>query len=80
MDGEKINSTELMKIVFSHFGLNLDRLKEERKEFDFLIYETRKAKEATGNMAGFGLSESQRVIIDYDKDYDKFLVRREIRK
>ena len=33
-------------------------------------------KELTANMAGFGIEQSQRIIIDYDKNYGKFLVRR----
>lgn len=31
-------------------------------------------------MSGFGMEESQRIIIDYDKECDLVLVRREVRK
>lgn len=33
-------------------------------------------KKLTADMAGFGIEQSQRIIIDYDKNYGKFLVRR----
>ena len=33
-------------------------------------------KKLTADMVGFGTEQSQRIIIDYDKNYGKFLVRR----
>lgn len=43
---------------------------------DWGIAEVARVKEMTGNLAGFGTDRSQRVIIDYDKDYGYFVVRR----
>ena len=46
------------------------------KGLDWKIGNECDIKELTSDMAGFGTEQSQRVIIDYDKNYGKFLVRR----
>lgn len=43
---------------------------------DWMIGNECDIKALTADMAGFGTKRSQRVIIDYDRDYGKFLVRR----
>lgn len=43
---------------------------------DWVIGEEDALKELTADMAGFKPEKSQRVIIDYDKGFGKFLVRR----
>lgn len=65
--------------TYDHYGLDLLKMKENGEVHDFLICETEKAKDVTGNMAGFGMENSQQIIIDYDKDYSRVLIRR-IRK
>ncbi len=74
-DREEIS---LAEEVLIHFGLGtVEELKENGKEFDFVIYKSEDAKKVIGDMGGFGLGQSQRIIIDYDSNYDKVLVRRE---
>ena len=48
----------------------------EYKKVDFLIGKEEDIKELTNNMAGFGIEESQTVIIEYDKGYGHFIVKR----
>lgn len=43
---------------------------------DWMIGNECDIKNLTADMAGFGTEKSQRVLIDYDRDYGKFLVRR----
>lgn len=75
-DREKLSDSA--EETFIHFGLGtLEELKKVGKEFDFIIYKSEDARKVTGNMGGFGLEQSQRIIIDYDSNYDKVLVRRE---
>lgn len=68
--------------VFQHFGINLEeyrqRVQETGGSLNWKIGEQEAVEQLTGNMAGFGAAQSQRIIIDYDKDYDVFLVRQEI--
>ncbi len=71
--------------IFSHFGISEEAMKQQVKQgeaerIDFRICEKKKVKEATANMCGFGMEESQRIIIDYDKEYGLVLIRREVRK
>lgn len=69
-------STNFSIEVYKHFGLDLLQMKENGEEHDWGICEKENAGKLTGNMAGFGMDQSQRVIIDYDKDYGLVLVRR----
>lgn len=65
--------------VYEHYGVaeDYERIKSgEYEAVDFFISREEKLKEATANMAGFGTAKSQRVIIDYDKDYGWFMVKR----
>lgn len=68
--------------VFQHFGINLEeywqRVQETGGSLNWKIGEREAAEQLTGNMAGFGAAQSQRIIIDYDEDYDVFLVRQEV--
>ena len=72
---------ELTQEVFQHVGLEIETLKQQiGNDLDFLdwaICKTEDAAALTGNMAGFGMEHSQRIIIDYDKEYGYILVRRE---
>lgn len=49
---------------------------EEHGGMDWAVGDERNIREVTADMAGFGIKESQRIIIDYHKGYGKFLVRR----
>lgn len=62
--------------VYRHYGLDLLKMKENGEEHDWGICKKEDAARGTGDMAGFGMGQSQRVIIDYDKGFGKFLVRR----
>ena len=68
--------------VYEHYGASedMERIKSgEYKSVGLMIGREADLKELTANMAGFGTGKSQRVIIDYDKDYGWFLVRRILR-
>lgn len=69
-------STDFSIEVYRHYGLDLMDMKEKGEEHDWGICEKKEVKELTGNMAGFGMEQSQRIVIDYDKDYKWVLVRR----
>lgn len=74
----KENRPDTMKI-YEHYGASEDvkRIKSgEYKSVDFMIGREADLKKLTANMTGFGTGKSQRVIIDYDKDYGWFIVRR----
>ena len=65
--------------VYEQYGASedMERIKSgEYKSVGFMIGREADLKELTANMAGFGTGKSQRVIIDYDKDYGWFIVRR----
>lgn len=49
---------------------------EKYGSMDWRIGDEKDLGELTADMAGFGTKRSQRVIIDYDKNYGKFLVLR----
>lgn len=66
-----------MESVLKHFGLSFEKLRKEGKELDFAICNRSDVKKATGNLAGYGTEHSQRITIDYDREYDYVLVRRE---
>lgn len=67
---------DLLNEVYRHFGLDLSEMKARGEEHDWGICRKEDAKRITGNMAGFGMGQSQRLIIDHDKEYDWVLVRR----
>lgn len=65
--------------IYQHYGKEKDlkAIKSgEIKSVDFLIGTEEDLKELTADMAGFGTKQSQRVIIDYDKDYGYFIAKR----
>ena len=61
-------SMEFSIEVYRHYGLDLMGMKKKGEEHDWGICEKERTEELTGNMAGFGMEHSQRIIIDYDKD------------
>ncbi|MCI9197755.1 MAG: hypothetical protein HFH56_06105 [Lachnospiraceae bacterium] len=68
--------------IYEHYGVTEDyeRIKSgEYAAVDFKIFREEELKKATANMAGFGTAKSQRIIIDYDKDYGWFMVKRILR-
>lgn len=72
-------SSEKTVSILEHFGVSADEEKimsGEYKKVDFLIGKEEDIKELTNNMAGFGIEESQTVIIEYDKGYGHFIVKR----
>ncbi len=65
--------------VHEHYGAaeDCERIKSgEYEAIDFFIGREEELMDLTANMAGFGTAKSQRVIIDYDKDYGWFMVKR----
>lgn len=74
---EETDSFQMHEKVYRHFGLDLLKMKDEgRPEHDWGICKKENAEKITRNMLGFGMEQSQQIIIDYDKDYDYVLVRR----
>ncbi len=73
---EETEKKSLSKEVYEHFGLDLQQMLEQRQEHDWGILKREDAEKCTRNMMGFGMGQSQRIIIDYDKDYGWVLVRR----
>ena len=70
------------KEVFAHFGIDLEEYRQRVKgtggSLSWGIGGTEQAADCTADMVGFGASQSQRIIIDYDKDFGSFLVRQEL--
>ena len=65
--------------IYKHYGGEQDKAKVKSGEcpsVDFSIYKESDIEEITANMAGFGTKQSQMVIIEYDKGYGYFLVKR----
>lgn len=65
--------------IYDHYGLDKDRAdirSGKIESVDFAIGREEDIKKLTANMAGFGTEQSQRVIIDYDKGYGYFMVKR----
>lgn len=65
--------------VYKHYGIKEDYkavASGESKGVDFLVGKKEDIEKLTANMAGFGTEQSQRVTIEYDKDYGYFLVKR----
>ena len=65
--------------IYEHYGAEEDyeRIKSgEYSAVDYKIFREEDLKEATANMVGFGTAKSQRIIIDYDKDYGWAMVKR----
>lgn len=69
--------------IYRHYGYRQDNEKVESGKYpsvDFNIYREANIKEVTANMAGFGIEQSQMVIIEYDKGYGHFVVKRILKK
>lgn len=65
--------------VYKHYGMEEDYKAIESGEsegVDFMVGKKEDIEKLTADMAGFGTEQSQRVIIEYDKDYGYFLVKR----
>lgn len=65
--------------VYKHYGCQQDKAKVECGEYpsvDFNIFKESAIQEITANMVGFGTDQSQMVIIEYDKGYGYFLIKR----
>lgn len=65
--------------IYDHYGRQQDYEKVKAGEYsrvDFLEGKEEDIRELTADMAGFGCCQSQRVIIEYDKGYGYFLVKR----
>ena len=71
-----VAATDFSVEVYRHFGLDLLKMKDENLEHDWGICKKEDAEKCTRNMLGFGMEQSQQIIIDYDKDYDYVLLRR----
>lgn len=65
--------------IYKHYGLDKDAEAVEKgdtEKVDFLIGKESDIAELTGNMAGFGIDQSQTVTIEYDKGYGYFVAKR----
>ncbi len=65
--------------VYKHYGMEKDLEAVKNKEIegvDFLVGREEELETLTANMAGFGMEKSQRVIIEYEKGYGYFIVKR----
>lgn len=65
--------------IYRHYGMEKDKeaVKDGKiKEIDFLIGKEEDIGFLTNGMAGFGMEQSQRVIIEYDKGYGYFIAKR----
>ena len=62
--------------VYQHFGLDLLEMRDKELEHDWGICKKEDAKRCTRNMLGFGMEQSQQIIIDFDKNYGWVLIRR----
>ena len=65
--------------IYRHYGIEEDKKSVEDKKvksIDFLIGKEEDIKDLTCNMAGFGTNQSQKVIIEYDKGFGYFVVKR----
>lgn len=65
--------------IYQHYGIESDKKSVKDgtlKSVDFLIGNEADIGELTHDMAGFGTEQSQKVIIEYDKGYGYFLVKR----
>ncbi len=80
INNDKVKNTDFSLEVYQHFGLDLLEMKEKGQEHEWGICNREEAERCTRNMLGFGMEQSQQVIIDYDKDYDWVLIRRVKRK
>lgn len=75
MQKENIDINE----VYKHYGMEKDLEAVKNKEIegvDFLVGREEDLEKLTADMAGFGTKKSQRVIIDYEKGYGYFIVKR----
>lgn len=73
---DTVDSDILSKEVYKHFGLDLMEMKDKGLEHDWGVCKKEDAEACTRNMLGFGMEQSQQIIIDYDKEYDWVLIRR----
>lgn len=80
INNDKVKNTDFSLEVYQHFGLDLLEMREKGQEHEWGICKREEAGRCTRNMLGFGMEQSQQVIIDYDKDYDWVLIRRVKRK
>ena len=64
--------------VYKHFGLDLMKMLDEGIEHDWGICKRELASKLTNDFAKMGVDEKgqQRIIIDYDENYEWCLVRR----
>lgn len=65
--------------IYEHYGAAEDYECVKSGKYsavDYEIFRKEDLKEATADMVGFGTAKSQRIIIDYDKDYGWFMVKR----
>lgn len=65
--------------IYQHYGLEADKIAAREGKIDrvdFLVGKEEDIQELTRDMAGFGTQKSQKVIIEYDKGYGYFIVKR----
>ena len=62
----------LSEKVYQPFGLDLHKMLEQRQghDWNWSILKREDAEGRTGELLGFEPEQNQRIIIDYDKDYD----------
>ena len=73
-----MDSNKTMEI-YQHYGYAEDYAKAKSGEYEYVVFAIGKAEdieELTANMCGFGTKESQRIIIEFDKEYGYFMVKK----
>ncbi len=73
---EGTQEKNLSEKVYQHFGLDIQKMMDRGQEYDWGVLKREDAEGRTGILLGFEPEQKQRMIIDYDKDYDWVLVRR----
>lgn len=77
-----MGSLNLTKVVFDHYGISFKDLRSKVEAsgcgIDWGILKTDVAKDTLTNLLNLGAEQRQRMIIDYDRNYDYVLIRREV--
>lgn len=60
--------------AFKHFGINIQKMKEERKEMNFILYKKEDVVQDIGNATGFKIKGKQKITIYCDEGYKNILI------
>lgn len=60
--------------AFKHFGINIQKMKEERKEMNFILYRKEDVVQDISNATGFKIKGKQKITIYCDERYKNILI------